>query len=89
MRDIGSGGGVIDVISRYEDSQLRFVSNKALINHGIADFDESSNVCALDVINVAGLVLAVFGALHVNALHDLLKLFVNLWSGPVESLAVL
>lgn len=59
-------------------------SDHALVKHGIGNFKETGNVGSFYIVHIAILVFPVFHASFMDAAHDLVEAFVNLFFGPTD-----
>ena len=60
-----------------------------LLNHGISNLYEASDVSADNEVVLVTVLLGSLGDVLVDGLHDVLELSVNLFEGPGKSLGVL
>jgi len=64
------------------------VSDNSLVQHGLRHFAEARDVCAIDVVDIPGL-LAKADTLIVDGLHDIHQSPFHLVIGPLQSDAIL
>ena len=57
---------------------------QAKVAHRVGHFHEASNVSTFNVVNVTISLSTVLNASTVDVFHNLLKLLVNLFAGPVK-----
>lgn len=60
-----------------------------LAHHGVGNFHEAGDVCALHVVDISVGLCAVFHALSVDILHDFMEAAVNFFGAPLEVFGVL
>lgn len=67
---------------------MKQLSNASLVEHGVSNLDEASNVGTLDVVNELTF-LTILSALFVNLEHDVLESAIDFFSLPAKSDGVL
>ena len=61
----------------------------ALSHHGLGNLEEAGYVGTLDIVDVAVGLGAILHAVVVNVVHDVMKLGINLFTAPAQTLRVL
>ncbi len=77
---------VLCVVACLSCTYRGFLHAYALCHHGLGHFEESGDVGALDVIDVAICLGAIFHAVLMDVVHDTVEIVVNLLTGPVQPL---